>query len=327
LRDVYAKAGISPDELSYVEAHGTGTAVGDPIETRALGEVLGATRKRPPLPIGSVKSNIGHLEAASGMAGLMKALLVLQHRAVPPTIHFKKPNPNIHFEEWGLKVPTETTKFPEKGKLTVGINSFGFGGANAHVILQSPPEKKQEVTPAKGRVSERATLFLSAKTPAALKSTAAAYADWLKQHPDESIYDLAWASRNSREWFDERLAAEGSRQDVLQSLKNWLDCGEEVGSFLGNKVKDAKAPVFVFSGNGSQYAGMGRNLLKESPVFRKALQEMDELFMQRADFSIVEMMEDPSLEAELTRTEVAQPLLFGIQVALYTSLFPKSYMI
>lgn len=316
LRDVYAKAGISPDELSYVEAHGTGTAVGDPIETRALGEVLGATRKKSPLPIGSVKSNIGHLEAASGMAGLMKALLVLQHRTVPPTIHLKKPNANIHFEEWGLKVPTETTKLPDKGKLTVGINSFGFGGANAHIILQSPPEKQQEVTPAKGEVPERATLFLSAKTPAALKSTAAAYADWLEQHPDESIYDLAWAARNYREWFDKRLAAEGSRQDVLQSLKNWLDCGEEVGAFLGNQVKDANAPVFVFSGNGSQYAGMGRNLLKESSLFRKALREVDELFMQRADFSIVEMLEDPSLEAELARTEVAQPLLFGIQVAL-----------
>lgn len=316
LRDVYAKAGISPDELSYVEAHGTGTGVGDPIETRALGEVLGATRKKSPLPIGSVKSNIGHLEAASGMAGLMKALLVLQHRVVPPTIHLKKPNANIHFEEWGLKVPTETTKLPKKGKLTVGINSFGFGGANVHIILQSPPEKQQEVTPAKGEVPKTATLFLSAKTPVALKATAAAYADWLEQHPDESIYDLAWAARNSREWFHERLAAEGSHQEVLRSLKNWLDCGEEVGTFLGNQVKDAKAPVFVFSGNGSQYAGMGRNLLKESSVFRKALREVDELFMQRADFSIVEMLEDPSLEAELARTEVAQPLLFGIQVAM-----------
>jgi acyl transferase domain-containing protein/NADPH:quinone reductase-like Zn-dependent oxidoreductase/acyl carrier protein len=319
LREVYARAGINPDELSYLEAHGTGTAVGDPIETSALGAVLGSKRRNGPLPIGSVKSNIGHLEAASGMAGLTKALLVLQNRCVPPTIHLKKPNPNIRFEEWGLQVVTETTKLPEKGTLTVGINSFGFGGANAHVILQSPTEfqkSPESLTAPDHSTPLSAPLLLSAKTPAALQATAVRHLEWMKANPEVSLYDQAYAVRVSGEWFPERLAVEGEREEVMRSLQNLIEHGEDDHVYTGELIRNATAPIFVFSGNGSQYAGMGRKLLEESSVFRMAVEEVDALFTQHADFSLIETLQNPACEADLERTEVAQPALFAIQVGL-----------
>ena len=319
LREVYTKAGIHPDELSYLEAHGTGTAVGDPIETSALGAVLGSKRRNAPLPIGSVKSNIGHLEAASGMAGLTKALLVLQNRSIPPTIHLKKPNPNIRFEEWGLQVVTETTKLPEKGILTVGINSFGFGGANAHVILQSPPESQKSAEPLS--VPDYSTplsapLLLSAKTPAALQAAAVRHLEWMEANPEVSFYDQAYAARVSGEWFSERLAVEGEREEVMRSLHNLIEHGEDEHVYIGERVRNATSPIYVFSGNGSQYAGMGRKLLEESSVFRMAVEEVDTLFAQHADFSLIETLENPACEVDLERTEVAQPALFAIQVGL-----------
>lgn len=319
LRDVYTKTGIHPDELSYLEAHGTGTAVGDPIETSALGTVLGSKRRNSPLPIGSVKSNIGHLEAASGMAGLTKALLVLQNRSIPPTIHLKKPNPNIRFDEWGLQVVTETTKLPEKGTLTVGINSFGFGGANAHVILQSPSESQissESLAAPDQSATVSAPLLLSAKTPAALQAAAVRHLEWMEANPEVSFYDQAYAARVSGEWFSERLAVSGGREEVLRSLHNLIEHGEDDHVYTGERVRNATAPIFVFSGNGSQYAGMGRKLLAESSVFRKAIEEVDTLFAQHADFSLIETLQNPACEADLERTEVAQPALFAIQVGL-----------
>jgi acyl transferase domain-containing protein len=138
LRQAYETAGISPLEIDYIEAHGTGTSVGDPIETQALGNALGQARPaKKPLLIGSVKSNLGHLEAASGVAGLIKALHCIEHRMVPATIGLHSPNPNIKFDDWNIEVVTTKRKLKESGKLIVGINSFGFGGANAHVILES----------------------------------------------------------------------------------------------------------------------------------------------------------------------------------------------
>lgn len=152
LRDVYARAGVAPGEIDYLEAHGTGTAVGDPIECRSLGLELGQNRpKGAPLLIGSVKSNMGHLETASGVAGMAKALLCLQHRAVPPTIHLNTPNPHIEFDAWNLRVVTRNTPLDPEKKLTIGVNSFGFGGANAHVVLQSPDTTTLTVRVAEGR--------------------------------------------------------------------------------------------------------------------------------------------------------------------------------
>ena len=318
LEDVYQKAGIRPEEVSYVEAHGTGTQVGDPIETSALAQAIG--KRRPsgaPLPIGSVKSNIGHLEAASGMAGLVKALLVLKHRVIPPTIHLKQVNPKIPLQDWGLAVPVEPTALPAKGRLVVGVNSFGFGGANAHVILESPTAKKKPRDPKAKTPPGSAPLFLSAKSEEALKSVAKEYALFLKKAPDCCVYDLAHASTFRREWLPHRLAVMGSTvSGVSEALENWLLCGTDDSVVEGQRLENSGNPVFVFSGNGSQYAGMGRQLLSESKVFRDAVSEVDALFARYADYSLKEVLEDPEKEAMLRLTEVAQPLLFAIQVGL-----------
>ena len=170
LQQVYSQAGIHPSEIDYIEAHGTGTSVGDPLETKALGNALGKLRSTDdPLLIGSVKSNIGHLEPASGVAGLVKALYCIQKRQVPATIGIKSLNPNIPFEELNLKVVTENQALKETGKLTIGINSFGFGGANAHVILES----YEPTNPEQPAITDKNfPIILTGKNTAALKETA-----------------------------------------------------------------------------------------------------------------------------------------------------------
>jgi acyl transferase domain-containing protein/NADPH:quinone reductase-like Zn-dependent oxidoreductase/acyl carrier protein len=321
LEEVYRKAGISPGEVSYVEAHGTGTQVGDPIETSALAEVLG--KRRPPgspLPIGSVKSNVGHLEAASGIAGLVKALLVLKNRIIPPTIHLKKVNPRIPLKEWGLAVPVEPTPLPAKGRLVVGVNSFGFGGANAHVILESPALKKT-CGASKAKKSDVTTtlspIFLSAKSEDALRDLAKEYAQFLQTNPKLSPYDLAHAVAHRREWLPQRLAVSGVEvASIATALDNWIQSGVDDFVVEGKEWEGAGRPVFVFSGNGSQYAGMGRELLAESSVFHDAVAEVDGLFAQYADYSLLEVLENPEKESMLRLTEVAQPTLFAIQVGL-----------
>lgn len=318
LEEVYKKAGISPGEVSYIEAHGTGTQVGDPIETTALAEVLGKARSSGyPLPIGSVKSNIGHLEAASGMAGLVKALLVLKNRVIPPTIHLKKVNPRIPLADWGLSVPVEPTPLPESGRLVVGVNSFGFGGANAHVVLQSPATKKRaKASKARGS-GNSAPLFLSAKSEDALRDLAKEYSRLLRQFPNVSLYDLAHAVAHRREWLPNRLAVTGETAlGMAAALENWLLCGTDESVAEGEQLETSGGPAFVFSGNGSQYAGMGRQLLAENAVFREAVAEVDALFAQYADYSLAEVLADPEKESMLRLTEVAQPALFAIQVGL-----------
>jgi acyl transferase domain-containing protein/NADPH:quinone reductase-like Zn-dependent oxidoreductase/acyl carrier protein len=321
LEDVYQKADIHPDEISYIEAHGTGTQVGDPIETSALAEVLGKRRRAgSPLPIGSVKSNIGHLEAASGIAGLVKALLVLKHRIIPPTIHLKKVNPKIPLEDWGLAVPVEPTSLPAKGRLVVGVNSFGFGGANAHVVLESPASKKASGGSKAKRSNgslESAPLFLSAKSEEALRDLAQEYSGFLRKNTDVSIYEVAHAVTHRREWLSHRLAVTGETALTMAgALDNWLQQGSDVSVVEGRELESSSGVVFVFSGNGSQYAGMGRQLLSESPAFRDAVAEVDALFSQYADYSILEVLKDPEKESMLRLTEVAQPALFAIQVGL-----------
>lgn len=318
LEEVYQRAGILPDEISYIEAHGTGTQVGDPIETAALAEVLGQRRSSgSPLPIGSVKSNIGHLEAASGMAGLVKSLLILKHRVIPPTIHLKRVNPKIPLQDWGLSVPIEPTLLPATGRLVVGVNSFGFGGANAHVILETPVAKKlrrgSKIKPRKGAVP----LFLSAKSDEALRDLAKEYSGLLHGAPDIAPYDLAHAVTHQREWLPHRLAITGETAPALSAaIQHWLLCGSDEAVVEGRDFGDSGKPVFVFSGNGSQYAGMGRLLLAESPLFREAVTEVDTLFSRYADYSLRQVLEDPAKESMLRLTEVAQPALFAIQVGL-----------
>lgn len=316
MRRTYAQAGINPAELDYLEAHGTGTSVGDPIETRAIGAALG--KRRPashPLPIGSVKSNMGHLEPASGVAGMVKAIYALIHRTVPATIGVRNPNPNIAFKDWNIEVVTQNLALKAEGKLTIGVNSFGFGGANAHVILESaPPAAEGSARKLPQGVS--VPLVVTGKSEQALREAAAALAARLHTAAGEALYDIAYHAIHRRDWHAERALVFASDKDSaaanLQALAQGKPLKHRVST--ASAIKEAHGPVFVYSGNGSQWAGMGNRLMTD-PVFATAVDEIDALFAENADFS-------PAAELAARHadrydyTEVAQPTLFALQVGL-----------
>ncbi|RYF50164.1 MAG: polyketide synthase, partial [Comamonadaceae bacterium] len=252
----YESAGIDINDIDYIEAHGTGTAVGDPIETRAIGQAL-ATSRNKALPIGSIKSNMGHLEAASGVAGLAKAIYCLQHREVPATIGIKTVNPNIKVDDWNLDIVTRTRPLKARGQLTIGVNSFGFGGANAHIIVQSHEAVR---TKASGLMAAAALpVVVSARTPAALNAAARAMADSLQDMPPSALYDVAYHAAFRREWHDHRAVVFGTSGSTIATQLRAFSEGTLAKSEApsGTGVAHARGAVFVYSGNGSQWVGMG----------------------------------------------------------------------
>ncbi len=315
LTEVYGRAGISPNDIDYLEAHGTGTAVGDPIEAEAIARAL--ARHRPassPLLVGSVKSNLGHLEAASGVAGLVKVLHCLGHRSVPPSIHLDRPNPRIPFEESNLKVVTDPTPLAAEDKLVMGVNSFGFGGANAHVVLESGTFDQRLAI---DRDSAPVPLLLSGRNEAALRDSARDYARLLQRSTAVEYPDIAYSAALHRDWHPQRLIAFGADTgSIIRSLTAYAD-GEPVDQISsGVALADASRPAFVYSGNGSQWSNMGRTLLQHDDIFHAAVQTVDDLFSRYGDYSILsELLSNESGE-RMSLTEVAQPTLFAIQVGL-----------
>lgn len=318
LKGAYAKAGIDPAQLDYLEAHGTGTAVGDPVETRAIGEALGQARGAGnPLPIGSIKSNLGHLEAASGVAGLMKALNCLAERKIPATIGVEALNPAIDFADLNLDVVTTPRALKPEGQLTVGINSFGFGGANAHVILQSAEPQPAPAAPHQAR---RLPLLLSAKDAEGLRATAERFADYLAAHPETCYYDVAYQAMFRRDAHPHRLLLISA--DPAESAQALADYAQdpslsELSSVLeaGQALDKVQGPVFVYSGNGSQWQGMGRAMLG-NPLFDAAVAEVDALFQPLAGYSLRAELMGENGDDRYARTEIAQPALFALQVAV-----------
>lgn len=317
LRKVYRSAKVKPDDLVYLEAHGTGTAVGDPAEASAIGRALAIRRKSGPLPIGSVKSNIGHLEPAAGMAGVIKALLVLQHHALPPTLHFENPNPDIDFAGLNLAPVQALTPIPEREQAAlVGVNSFGFGGANAHVIIEEYRPALRSV-----RDKERVDippLYLSARTKPALRAQAEQMAVALAALDGRGLLDAAWTLGCRRTHHAERLVARGA--DPVAALRQY-GANATSADVTGGMVLSQAAPVgLIFSGNGSQWPGMGAALLEEDPVFRAAVERVDGLVRAGAGWSVIEEMVEKADTGRLDDTQIAQPLLFAVQVGLVESL-------
>jgi len=322
LREVYSKACIDPSDLDYLEAHGTGTAVGDPIETWAIGEVLGKARpKNKPLLIGSVKSNLGHLEAASAVAGWTKVLLMLKHRRIPPNLHFDSPNPRIDFEDLNLRVVAKPEPLPKRGRLLVGINSFGFGGANAHAVFSLPAPKKKTIAAASPRAEGPLPFVFSAKTQEALKAVAERLAGFLEEEKDTPLYDVAFALKERREWLPKRgVVLASDRFALIKSLRNFSKGLENSGVIDCEALPDSPQPVFVFTGNGAQWAAMGRQLYAEDSVFRQAVRSVDAEFQKLVPFSLLPHFEGTDLPGGVSCTEIAQPLIFAIQVGLVESL-------
>jgi len=315
LTNAYKEAGIEPSEIDYLEAHGTGTAVGDPIETRALGEALGQYRaKNQPLLIGSVKGNVGHLEAASGVAGLVKALNCLKHRMVPAHIGMDIPNPNIPFDDLNLEVLTANRPLRSTGRLIVGVNSFGFGGANAHVILESH-SAESAATPALPKASPL-PIVVSAKDADALTKAARDLAVFIAAQPQSSLYDVAYQSVFGRERHAHCAVLFGTTPaSIADKLQQFAEGAEHSGVECGTSLATPKGAAFVYSGNGSQWAGMGSRLLAD-PAFRASVREVDRLFSRYADYSLEAELAGKNGEGRYELTEIAQPALFALQVGI-----------
>ncbi|RQH10157.1 type I polyketide synthase [Paraburkholderia dinghuensis] len=327
LRSVYRRAGVDPRSVAYVEAHGTGTAVGDPIEARALIEALSSGRPATdPLLIGSVKTNVGHLETAAGMAGLLKAVLCLRHRAVPRSLHFNTPNPRIDFEGGRLRFVDRFTQLErrEQAPLTVGVNSFGFGGTNAHVVLReavaTPADGHGDALRSPSPVAGDAPLpplVLSARSPEALGALAGRYLARLRAGAGWT--GIAATAARRRQWLEHRaVIAPCSLDEGLVALNTLAkaDGSQSAGIALGRAVETGSRVAFVYAGNGSQWAGMGKELYAQDPVFRAALDELDALWCVDGSESLAAMLAEGVGADQLAATEIAQPLLFAMQVGI-----------
>ena len=319
IRRALAAAGIEPAQVSYVEAHGTGTSLGDPIEMRALGAALGAGRPTDqPLVVGSVKTNIGHLESAAGVAGLIKVVLALQHGEIPPHLHFRNPSPHIPWAELPVTVPTELTPWPAAyDRRIAGVSSFGFSGTNAHVIVEEAPEPAP--APAEGERPYH-LLALSARTDDALASVAQRMAEYLAAEPAASLADVAFSANTGRSHFGHRLAvvAESVAQ-ARERLEAVAAGGQEVAGVARGQLHGSERPevAFLFTGQGSQYAGMGRQLYETQPTFRRAIDRCDELLRPLLPRPLRSVLYPKAGEATpIDETQYAQPALFAVEYAL-----------
>ena len=319
IRRACAQAGIRPAAIRYAEAHGTGTPVGDPIEANALGTVLGEGRPlAEPCPVGSVKTNIGHLEAGAGVAGLIKLALILHHGRIPPNLHFVTPNPNIDFERLKIRVPTSLEPVPCERMLAC-INSFGFGGANAHALLQAlpPVRKRRHVRSAE---SGRAVpLVLSAKTESALKAQAAKYRAFLGSDTAEADTEsIGYTAATRRTHHPHRLCVVGANnKEIGEQLDAFTRDERRPGLTSGEAGSSpGKGPVFVFSGQGPQWWNMGAELLESERVFRRTIQACDRFVRELGDWSIIEELGRGKDDSRMDVTVIAQPSIFAIQVAL-----------
>ena len=314
LREVYAEAGVSPDELAFFEMHGTGTPAGDPIEAAAVGRALGQGR-RSPLPIGSVKSNIGHLEPASGMAGLLKTALALEHGIVPPSLHCETPNPEIAFEALNLRLVQRPE--PIAAGSYAGVNSFGFGGTNGHAVLAAPPRALRPADPESGPLPP---LIISARSEASLRALAQSWFDALEAAPAERAPGLLRAAARRRDHHPQRLVALGADRDAtLAALGDFIAGGETHEVIAGTAAREGKL-AFVFAGNGAQFPGMGRHAYQANPAFREAIAEADGALRPALGWSVAETIERGVDAERLAHADVAQPLLFAIQVGIVTVL-------
>ncbi|HEV7975506.1 polyketide synthase [Amycolatopsis sp.] len=314
LRTAYGQAGIDPATVDYVEAHGTGTLLGDPIEAGALGAVLGAGRSsEKPLLLGSVKSNLGHLEAAAGIVGLIKVVLSFVHQRIPASLNYAAPNRHIDFDALRLSVVDTARSWPSRDTPALaGVSGFGFGGTNAHIIVeQAILEQAPGEVPAKSPGRYRRFL-LGAPDSGRLQESAGQLATWLWHHgPD--LAGVEWTL--SRKLSGRHRAAVAARDlDELVAGLRSLSLGEESPSTVsGSPLTDENGPVFVFSGHGSQWAGMGRRLMADEPVFAAAIRRLDPVIRRESGFSL---REDLLLGIDAVTMDHVQPLVFGIQVAL-----------
>ncbi|MFG1380954.1 SDR family NAD(P)-dependent oxidoreductase [Xanthobacter versatilis] len=315
-----AQAGISPDTISYVEAHGTGTPLGDPIEVRALTRAYGSgARRADKCGIGSVKTNVGHLESAAGITGLIKAALAVKHGVIPPSLNFETPNPEIDFPATPFRVVDQLTPWPAEGHpRRAGVNSFGMGGTNVHMVLEQAPAVPAVAPQVERQVVERPEhlLVLSARSAAALRDLARSYAGAVAEAGTGPLGDMAFTAATARRHFPHRLAVTArAAEELAAQLVAFADGGAP--DLSGEAAAVAPEVAFLFSGQGSQYAGMGRALYEASPRFRRTLDRCDAILRPLMDRPLLSVLfPAPGDEGLIDETIYTQPALFSLGYAL-----------
>ena len=348
MEEALARAGLSPHEVDYLEAHGTGTVVGDPIEVNAAAAVYGRGREpQHPLLIGSVKTNIGHLGPAAGVAGLIKTVLAMKHGVIPRHLNFKDPNPRLDWDRLPVRVTNVMTDWPRhSGRLPLaGVNSFGWSGTNAHVILQGYEEPQAAAASARmsspsgaalpvamtprleEQLGERETRFLplSARSSQALRDVASRYLSWLDEHAealspestaaDPTLSDMAWTAAVGRNQFSSRAAIVFSEVAGLREKLAALAAGEHASE--GPSPRQAAKVAFVFTGQASQWVGMGRTLYEREPVFRSVLDRCDRLLFEERGVSLLDVMFGRrGTDGLLDEPAWTQPAIYALECAL-----------
>ncbi|MEP1079780.1 thioester reductase domain-containing protein [Leptolyngbya sp. PL-A3] len=337
IRSALSNAGVTPEQISYVEAHGTGTSLGDPIEFKSLKAVLMQARHpERPCWLGSVKTNIGHLEAASGIASVIKVVLALQHQEIPPHLHLQELNPYISLAGTTFAIPTEPHPWTVAGTRLAGISAFGFGGTNCHLVLEeahpdfnAPVDKNefnQQLTLPIAPLPERPLhlLTLSAKHEQALRDLATSYQNFLATHPPAALADICFTANTGRSHFDHRLAVvAGSTQELQERLAEFIQekfiQAKGADGWVRGLVPNRKRPklAFLFTGQGSQYVQMGRQLYETQPVFRAALDRCDRILRSYLEQPLLQVLyPEDGTSSPLDNTAYTQPALFALEYAL-----------
>jgi acyl transferase domain-containing protein len=318
-REAYESCGIKPSDVHYVEAHGTGTRMGDPNECNAIGKYFSTGRSEDrKLHIGSVKTNIGHLEGAAGIAGLIKVVLSMWHRKLPKSLNFKTPNPKIPFEELKLKVQDTCDNWPvrESETFKAGVNSFGWGGTNAHAVIE---EYRYDDSCIKcyDRKNDRSVLTLSARSESALRQYAEKYKVLLSENVNGSkslFEDICVATNVTKPGFEFRFSAHAaSKQEMISKLEDFIHDEMPVAPV---NISEPSKIVFVFPGQGSQWEGMGRKLYEKEMVFRDTIDEFDRAFKNYVDWSLKDEIFGGKETSRMHEINVVQPMLFAMEVGL-----------
>jgi acyl transferase domain-containing protein/acyl carrier protein len=326
------QAAVSPGQLQYVELHGTGTPLGDPIEAQALGNVLAIDRPEgDKCIVATIKTNIGHLEAAAGIAGLIKTILALKYRMIPPMLHFHKINPNIPIDELPIRIAQCLEPWPESfAPALAGVSSFGFGGTNAHIIVEEVSGDLQVSRLNTEQEPEKIYILpISARSPKALKDYASSYLNYLENIDIKSqlvagseqsmdLRDLCNTAGVRRGHDDFRLAVVAKSQEELETkIKLFVDGTTEKDLFAGCRTKGVEPKVvFVFSGQGPQWWAMGRQLYGQEPVFRETIERCDQAMSKYADWSLTNELLSEEADSKIDLTEFAQPVVWAVQMAL-----------
>ncbi|MCV6970585.1 type I polyketide synthase [Mycobacterium bohemicum] len=320
------RAGVAPGDVGYLEAHGTGTSLGDPIEVQAAGAAFGAGREADrPLLIGSVKTNIGHLEAAAGIAGVIKVILALEHEVLPQHLHFRNPSPHIPWDRLPVQVVREATAWErDGGRRIAGVSSFGFAGTNAHVIIEEAPAAAARPAPAPVGVDRTggrrfSLLPLSARTPAALGRLAEEYRGWLEAHPEATLADVCLTAGAGRAHFEHRAALVVDSMQSARELLGAVADDRPAPGLVRGVSDDRPKTAWLFTGQGSQYAGMARELFDAEPVFAETLHRCAAVVADVLEKPLLDVIFDadaPEAEAALRQTTYAQPALFAVEMGL-----------